>query len=36
MTQDTMTTRPVTAIAQTEARLSLAGAAAFVVLLAAP
>src|SRR5918993_3321629 len=35
MTQGTITTRPVTAISQTAARLSLAGAAMFVVLLAA-
>jgi hypothetical protein len=35
MAQDTTTTQPVTAISQTAARLSLAGAAMFVVLLAA-
>jgi len=35
MAQDTSTTRPVTAISQTAARLSLATAATFVVLLAA-
>lgn len=35
MAQDTITTRPVTASSQTAARLSLAGAAMFVVLLAA-
>jgi len=35
MTQHTVATQPVTAISQTAARLSLAGAAAFVVLLAA-
>ena len=35
MAQDTSTTRPVTAISLTAARLSLAGAATFVVLLAA-
>jgi hypothetical protein len=34
MAQDTMTTRPVTATSPTAARLSLAGAATFVVLLA--
>jgi hypothetical protein len=35
MTQDTIATRRMTAISQTAARLSLAGAAMFVVLLAA-
>jgi hypothetical protein len=35
MAQDTMTTQPVAASSQTAARLSLAGAAMFVVLLAA-
>jgi hypothetical protein len=35
MTQRTIATRPVAAISQTSARLSLAGAATFVVLLAA-
>lgn len=35
MTQDTITTRPVTAISPTAARLSPAGAATVVVLLAA-
>jgi hypothetical protein len=35
MAQDRMTTQPVTAISQTAARLSLAGAATFVVPLAA-
>jgi hypothetical protein len=35
MTQHTITTQSVTAISQTAARLSLAGAATFVVLLAA-
>src|ERR671911_3020862 len=34
MTQGTITTRPMTAISQTAARLSLAGAAMFVLLLA--
>jgi hypothetical protein len=35
MTQDTITTRPVTAISPTAVRLSPAGAATVVVLLAA-
>lgn len=35
MGQNPITTQPVTAISQTAARLSLAGAATFVVLLAA-